>query len=289
MDIIPDYLRVLTYLFLIAYMLSVGLETTHGEIQSTLRDSKLTAFALLANWVLVPIVAVILTSIIKIDPDIRIGILLLAIAPGGLFALNFARVSHSNVHLAVGLLLLLSLSAILVTPLLAHFIFGSGTGISWIFRLMVMLLLLILVPLFVGRWIATLVSQPVSQKMAKIIGIGSILLFITVQILAGKIRKPAMGAIGMNGIAIIILLVIICWIIGWFLGGREFHNKTVMALSTSLRNVGVCMPLAIQEFPARNEIVAILAFSGISIPMNFLFATAMKIIAKHKHLVSSKA
>jgi len=282
MEVVPLYIKVLTYSFVIAYMFSVGMGTTSGQIKSVLRDSKLTVPALLANWVLVPIVGVILTSFIAVPPDIKIGLLLLAVAPGGLFALNFARVSGSNINLAVALLLLLSITSIVITPLLAHFIFGSAAEFGSIFRIMIKLFLLVLVPLYAGRLTASLFSQPVALKMARLIGIASIVLFITVTLLSSSIKSPAMKLIGTGGLGIIIFLVVSSWIIGWFLGGPDVHNKIVMALSTSLRNVGVCMPLAIHQFSSENVVVALLAFSGISIPMNFLFSTVMKFVFKHR-------
>src|SRR5215475_2936513 len=96
------------------------LETTRGEILGTLGNVSLTGRALLANLVLVPVLSLVLAQLFELRPEIRLGFLLLAIAPGGPFALQFARVSKGNRVLAVTLLILLSLVAVFFTPALVE-------------------------------------------------------------------------------------------------------------------------------------------------------------------------
>src|SRR5262245_59059703 len=128
MDILPVYVKILSFLFIIIYMISVMLETTRGEITSTLGDLSLTGRALLANVVLVPVVGIVLAKLFDLRPEIRLGFLLLAVAPGGPFALQFARVSKGNRVLAVALLILLSIVSVFFTPPLVKLLFPTGTG-----------------------------------------------------------------------------------------------------------------------------------------------------------------
>jgi bile acid:Na+ symporter, BASS family len=89
---------------------------------------------------------------------------------------------------------------------------------------------------------------------------------------AGKYRTPAVKLMGVNGIAAIVILVLSAWIVGWLLGGPEIKNRKVFAISTSMRNVGVCLPIAANYFAGTDVAIPILAFSGIMIPMNMVFA-----------------
>lgn len=252
------------------------------EIISTLKDSGLTLKALLANLVLVPIVGWILLHFIPLPPAMHTGLLLLSIAPGGLFALNFARVSKANVHLAVALLILLSLVGIIVTPALAHFVFGGKAGTGYVLHMILLLFLLLVAPIVAGKLIANYISPAVAQKLARWIGTLSIVLFVVLTLLTSKAKSQDVKLIGTGGILFIVLLVIISWVLGWLLGGTEMRNKVVMAISMSLRNVGICLPIAIHEFAGSNVVIPILAFSGVSIPMNFLFALAAKFLLRKK-------
>ena len=278
MEVVPDHVRILIYLFMIAYMLSVGLETTRGQIISILGDTRLAASALLANLVLVPIAGLILIRFIPVLPDTRTGLLLLALSPGGLFALNFARVSKGNVPLAVALLVLLSFLGTVVTPLLTHYFFGGGAHALFVLRLILLLFLLLVVPIFAGRLIAKFITPTLAQKLSKWIGTLSIGLFIVMTLLTSKAKSLDVKSIETGGIVFIVLLVIVSWVLGWLLGGKELRNKVVMAISTSMRNAGVCLAIVVHEFAGSRIIIPILAFSAISIPMNFLFALVSKIV-----------
>ena len=58
----------------------------------------------------------------------------------------------------------------------------------------------------------------------------------------------------------------------WLLGGTEASNRTVLAISTAMRHVGVCVRIAVLCLPGTAVLAPLLAFSGISIPMHMLFA-----------------
>ena len=56
------------------------------------------------------------------------------------------------------------------------------------------------------------------------------------------------------------------------MGGPEIRNRKVLAISSSMRNVGVCLPIASNYFAGTDVTVPMLAFSGIMIPMNMVFS-----------------
>jgi BASS family bile acid:Na+ symporter len=269
---IPAYINMLSYLFVVVYMLSVPLETTSGEITRTLGDWNLMGRALLANFIVIPILGIVIVGFFDLAPDIKTGFLLLAMAPGGLLALQFARVSNGNRVFAVALLFVFCLLAILVTPalvvLLSYRERAGELPFAW---LILMLLLLIVVPAIVGRVLQRLIPQH-APALGLWLGRLSIVIFIVAAVMAGRYRTPAVKLMGTNGIAAIVLLILGAWIVGWFLGGPEVKNRKVLAISTSMRNVGVCMPIATNYFAGTEVFIPMLAFSGIMIPMNMVFA-----------------
>jgi BASS family bile acid:Na+ symporter len=228
--------------------------------------------ALLANLVIIPLLGVILARLFALSPDVRIGFLLLALSPGGLFALQFSRVSKGNLVLAVALLVALSVLAVVLTPALVALLFPAiGEGRLPLVQLVLLLLSLIAAPLLVGRaW--QQFTPEAAPRLGRLLGVLSIVLFVITTVAAGKYKSPAIKAISTREIAAIVTLILVSWSIGWLLGGPQVRNRKVFAISTSLRNVGVCLPIAINYFPGTAVVVPILAFSGISIPMNMIFA-----------------
>jgi len=63
---IPEYVNMLSYLFVAVYMLSVPLETTRGEIIKTLGHLNLMGRVLLANFVFIPILGILAFSSLMI-------------------------------------------------------------------------------------------------------------------------------------------------------------------------------------------------------------------------------
>ena len=268
----PLYIRILSFVFVVVYFFSVTLETTGGQIIGTLRDFRLMGYALLANLVLVPTLGVVIALWLDLSPDIRTGLLMLAISPGGLLALQFARVSRGNRVFAVALLLVFSILAVFTTPALVALFFPAVGAARMPFAwLVLLLLLLIVVPLLAGRALQRVIPEQ-APKFGLWLGRLSIVIFLIATLAGGKYKTPAIKSMGADGIVAIIFLVVVSWVIGWLIGGPEIRNRKALAIATSMRNVGICFLLAVNYFPGTDVVAPILAFSGISIPMNMVFA-----------------
>ena len=243
MEPLPAYVKILSELFVVVDMLSVALETTHGQIVATLRDVRLMGYAWLATLIIVPVLRVILARLLDLPLEMRTGVLMLALAPGGLFALQCAHVSQSNRVLAVGLLIVLSLVSVVVTPPLIGLFFPPTTGKMPLAWLMLLVLLLVVAPLLVGRAFQQR-GPAAAPKLGRLLGVLSIVLFISAALTAGKYKMPERKSMGTDGIVAMIAMTLCAWAVGWRLGGPEISNRKVRAISISMRHVGVCFLIA---------------------------------------------
>jgi BASS family bile acid:Na+ symporter len=277
----PAYINVLTYAFVVMYMLSVPLETTHGEIIKTFGQFNLMGRALLANFVIIPILGFAIARMFDLPPDIKIGFLLLSMAPGGLLALQFARVSNGNRVFAVALLFVFCLLAILIVPGLALLFFPTeGAGKSPFSWLIMMLFLLIVLPAAAGRVLQTFIPRH-APALGLWLGRLSIVVFAIAAVAAGRYKSASIKLMGTYGVEAIVVLIIAAWIVGWLLGGPEIRNRKVLAISSSMRNIGVCLPIASNYFSGTDVSAPLLAFSGLMIPMNLVFALAVAWASRH--------
>src|SRR5215813_9848270 len=158
-------------------MLSVPLETKSEEIIQTLGHLNLMGRALLANFVIIPTIGIIIARFFDLPQEIRTGFLLLAMAPGGLLALQFARVSKGNRVFAVALLLVSCLLAILITPTIVQWWFPLTHGESPLIGMIWLLLILIIAPLIVGRVLQTAIPKQ-APKLGLWLGRLSIVVFV---------------------------------------------------------------------------------------------------------------
>jgi BASS family bile acid:Na+ symporter len=89
------------------------------------------------------------------------------------------------------------------------------------------------------------------------------ILFVHFQLLS-EIRLR--GYIGMTA------LLIGSWVVGWLLGGPGRDLRKSMTLTTSLRNVGVGLVIAMDSFAGTSAVTAIVAYGILEIAGSLLLA-----------------
>jgi bile acid:Na+ symporter, BASS family len=257
--------------FLVSVMISVGLEVTLGECIAALRDKRLLVGALSANFVVVPLLGLLIAKVLPMPANIETGFLLLAAAPGALFAVNFTRNMRDSVHVAAALLFLLTILSLLFTPPLATFLLKSDRALTLPYdRAIAALFLYIFLPMLVGlilnHW-----AHSVALRLRKPMSICASVCFALVILFTGSLKSAAVKQVGINGLCAMLILVIIGMVAGWLLGGPEDGTRRVLTINTSLRNVGLCLAIAWRSFPGADVDVGVIAFSTLMLPPNAVF------------------
>ena len=90
-EIMETLAQLAMLVFVIGSMASMGLSLKVSQIIAPLKNVKLVLLALLANFVLVPLVAYIITLIFSMDESLDIGLILLATAAGAPSCPNWRR------------------------------------------------------------------------------------------------------------------------------------------------------------------------------------------------------
>ncbi|OLP18677.1 Na+-dependent transporter [Leptolyngbya sp. 'hensonii'] len=272
---LPSYIQIVIFLFLFTFLLSVALEKPKQEIL-TLMKSSLMGRSLFANFILLPILGVILARLFRLPPEIAVGFLMVALAPGGMLGLHFARVAKGNLAYAVGLIFLLSLLSIVIIPTLIYLIFpGIAATDGFIVSLLGRLLFLVIPPFLVGQVIQKWLTS-IATKLQKLSSLLSIVLFIALTVLTSRLKVLDTQALGWNGLAAIVVFIGVAWFVGWQLGGPELENRKVLAISTSMRNVAIYFLIATSGVFSRNAELMMIGFSVLLTPMNLVFAIAMR-------------
>ncbi|OHB57893.1 MAG: hypothetical protein A2Y12_01605 [Planctomycetes bacterium GWF2_42_9] len=273
--------KTFTLIFLITTMAAIGLKVTTGEIISAFSDRSLMIRSLLVNLILVPLLGLVLIKIVPMSQDAKIGILLLAAAPGGLNAIQFTSKTKDALCYAASLLFILTLLSVLLSPIIAGFILPIEISISLPYGNVIRFLLLyLLLPLMSGLVIHRL-SKQIAGILSKPAAICGTFFFVVVVIRMLAQRKQAMAAMSSVEIVTMIGFIILMMIIGWLAGGPSSETRRVLATATSMRNAALCFIIATNGFPDTNVIVTVVAFSGLMIFPNMLF-TVYGIIKERK-------
>ena len=104
-------------LFVVTSMLAMGLSLTIPQIIQTLKNVRLVILALLANFVLVPLLAYLILLVIPLEQSLRVGLIVLATAAGAPFLPKLVQGARGNIAFGVGLMVLLMVVTIIYMPL----------------------------------------------------------------------------------------------------------------------------------------------------------------------------
>jgi BASS family bile acid:Na+ symporter len=130
-----------------------------------------------------------------------------------------------------------------------------------------------LAPLCLGagvrRWSPRLANRV--QRPANLL---SAILNLTTLVVVLAVYFPLLAAIRLRGYVGMLGLLLASWATGWLLGGPGADNRRALALTTSLRNVGVGLVIATTNFGGTAAVTAVLAYGIFEIVGSVLLALA---------------
>lgn len=81
-EILTAIMNLSTLVFVVTGMLAMGLSLTIAQIVAPLRNARLVLLALLASFVLVPLLAYLIGLVIPLSDGLRVGLILVSTAAG---------------------------------------------------------------------------------------------------------------------------------------------------------------------------------------------------------------
>lgn len=244
-------LKIIALVMLISLMLQSGMQSDWPRLRSFLTNYSLMGRALLANFIFVPLIAVLAVRGFHLREAIAAGILLMAVAPGVPFLPRMGGRKHGgSLGLAVALSVVMPAISIITAPLTARLLFqphmlGGFPVKSTIITLVVAQLL----PLIVGLIVASRAPQLAARVLKPLAVLIVLAMAVLLVLLAPDLAKAVGTVYGSYGTMTALLIVVVSLAIGWLLGGPEVPSRNTLALGTALRNPGLALVVATTQFP----------------------------------------
>jgi BASS family bile acid:Na+ symporter len=272
----------------VGIMLAIGLQVTGGQLLALTRQSALLGRALLANLVLVPLLALLVTNVLTLPEAVAAGIMLVAVAPGGLGALQFTAHAPTSLALAGTLTVFLGLLSIVFTPVAARVMLPSLSMSLPYGPTLRAVVLYLLLPLVVGAVIR--VQAPhLARALVKPVTVIASVSFIAVVLLTLGLRSQMTGSIGVVGAIAILATIVGAMAIGWWLGGPSAETRSVLASATSVRNVALALFVTLQNAVDAQLTVTVAAFGALMVPPNLVFNLSRQFVARrHRERPASR-
>lgn len=251
---------VLMRTMLVSMMFAMGLRLTVSSLAAIVRQWGLITWVLIANFVIIPVLAYLLVTAFGVGPQAAAGIVICASAPGSTVATLLSRNARGDVPTAVALLLVLVFSSLIATPFIVGLLLSqldADVGSFTTSAALQTIFLYQLVPLIVGmvfhhfneRWSARL--EPWMAGFATLL-----LVIVVVGFTIAKIHL--VGEIGWAAGACIACLIAISFVFG---GGypQPRPQRISTAFASGSRNIALSILLA-ETYLTDDAVLSVMIF-----------------------------
>jgi BASS family bile acid:Na+ symporter len=236
-------------------MLGLGLGLKIDDFTRILKTPKDFFVGFFSQLIILPLVAYLLIIILKVTPEIAIGVMIIAAAPGGVTSNILTKFANGDVALSISLTAVISLISIITVPLIIFTsadLFGitnisqniSMTGIA------LKMFLVVTVPVILGMIIRKFAENFVNSKI-QIFEKLNIILFVIFFIAAFYEERESFIDFLMQAGFITFILNITMMIVAYYLGktfASGIKQQKCIALECGLQNGTLAIFVSTQIF-----------------------------------------
>lgn len=254
-------------------MLGVALGISISDFKALLKQPKLVLVGLLSQYIVLPLFTFLIIILIKPQPSIALGMIMVAACPGGNISNFLTHLAEGNTALSVSLTAIGTFLAIFLTPFNFQFYGNLYEPTAQIlksvelqpFELVKLVGLILGFPLILGMSIRHK-NMNLANKLSKLLKPISILIFIAIVIIAfyknidvfnNYIHKVLSIGIFHNALAILLGLGIAKAF------KLSFKDQKTLAIETGIQNSGLGLLLIFAFFNGIGGMAIMAAFWGI--------------------------
>lgn len=223
-------------------MLSLGLGLTLADFARVLASPRAFVIGLVSQVVAIPAVAFVLASFSGLPPELAVGIMVLALCPGGVTSNVLTRFAGGDLALSISLTGLVSLLSVLTVPALAAFFADHFMGLNApeidVTALGIAMFAMTAVPVAAGmaiRRFAPGFSSRAEGPLASLALILFVLIVLGAVVLNWDLLMANLSRLG----PVLVLLNVILLAAGLLLariGGLSRRQGTAIAIETGIQN-----------------------------------------------------
>src|SRR5512143_3041156 len=244
-------------IYVISGMLALGLSQTVKQIIEPLKDVRITISAVVASYIILPLLAASIARLFGLDPSLRYGMVLLAMAAGAEVGPIFTAKSNANVSLSGGILAMSIGITIIYIPLMLGVLLPDVH--FDVKHLLLKLILTIVAPLLLGLFIRSRfekIAHTTEKYLHMISRLFVILLLLT---LIGLYYRQIIGLFGTYAILAGVIYVVAGFGIGYLLGWPERGTMLAMGFMHGGRNASVAVMVASSAFSDLPDVMLMIA------------------------------
>ena len=236
-------------------MLALGLGLTFDDFVRVVRRPRDFAVGAVSQILVLPMVAFLLASLWPMAPELALGLMIIAAAPGGVTSNLLTAFARGDVALSISLTAVISLLSVLTIPLVVVFAYGYFIGEQaaqdiTVADTAVSVFLIVTIPVLVGLLVRRF-AENFALRVEPSARAVSAVLFVLV--LAGAIYQERNNLVsyyaqaGLATFALNLTMMVLAYLLArWFATGAK--QRTAIAMECGLQNGTLAIAIAVLLF-----------------------------------------
>jgi len=264
-------------------MLGLGLGLSIKDFIRVIKTPKDFLIGFVCQLILLPIVAYIITIILRLPIEIALGLMIIAAAPGGVTSNVLTKFANGDVALSISLTAVNSLISIISVPFIV-FTSAEMLGVTNISKditltgIAIKMALVVTVPVIIGMTIRSIAENFIKSKI-KIINNATSLLFVIVFIaIYVEERTNILDYLTQAGIAVLTLNIVMM-VLAFFIAkccATGISQRKCIALECGLQNGTLAVFVATQLFDDIIYLAPTAAYALVMYITGFIFIYILK-------------
>ncbi len=230
-------------------MFGMGATLTVGDFKEVARHPIAVVVGVVAQFVIMPLVAYCLAKGFQLPPEIAVGVILVGACPGGTSSNVMTYLAKGNTALSVACTSISTLLAPILTPAIFYLLASQWLEVS-ASAMFVSVLKIVLFPIFLGLIVRALWQRKVEQaaQIMPLISVVAIVMIVTAVVAGSKANIMTSGLLIFG---IVVLHNGFGYLLGFLLGKAfklPYEDNKAIAIEVGMQNSGLGAALAVAHF-----------------------------------------
>ena len=234
-------------------MIGIGLTLTAADFHREARQPRGVVVGTLAQLVLMPALGFAVAALLRLEPVIAVGLVIVAACPGGSTSNLIAYLARANVALSIVLTVLSSVAAIVTLPLyvnlaLSRWPIGAEAAVRMpVGETVALLVGIILVPVTIGMAVRRRAPERAASLEKAVSLFGGVVLLLLIVAIVYSVRDRFWGLMGTAGPAAILLNLagVAAGFLSAALAGLSGPDRLTTGIELGVKNTTIGMLVAV--------------------------------------------
>ncbi len=230
-------------------MFGMGLTLTLGDFKAVFKTPKSVIIAVLAQYIIMPLLALGLATVFQLSPEVAVGVILVGCCPGGTASNVMTFLAKGNTALSVSATTVSTLLAPILTPALTLLLASKWLPVS-AGDMFASIVQIVLLPIVLGILVRLLFSKQVDKSIAAL-PLVSVIGIVAVAAAVVSINTESIIKSGLLIFFVVVLHNVLGLAIGFLLSKLirlDFADQKAISIEVGMQNSGLASTLAIAHF-----------------------------------------